>query len=216
MSGSVDTVVYRPCPPLPLEVWIEILGYLTDKEDLPTLWQSCRSVSHLLRVAAEKTYKYNCLGRWKLHLLLGYRRLPVRPGSNVERHSAVTSLIQFQRLSEDGERVFFHDPGMRPPRWGIDWYGGDLNLVARCMRRGNMDLAVGSGASIVGTLDVMLDIDDGDLPSIELEIDRKARTASYLWRPLLSTFLGNAVEGNPRSFYGTYGRKKPGRIVRGI
>lgn len=79
-----------------------------------------------------------------------------------------------------------------------------------------MDLAVGSGASIVGTLEVMLDIEEGDLSSIELEVDRRARTASYLWKPLLSTFFDNAFDGNPRGFYGTYGRKKPGRIVKGI
>jgi hypothetical protein len=79
-----------------------------------------------------------------------------------------------------------------------------------------MDLIVGSGAYSVGTLDAMLDIEDGGLPSIQLEVNREARTLSYLWKPLLSTFLDNAHEGNPRAFYGTYGNTKPGRIVRGI
>lgn len=204
------------CRPLPLEVWIEILGYLTEKEHLATTWQSCRRVSHLLRVAAEKAYAYDCLRRWRVHLLIGFRKLPPRPGSSVARHSTVASLLRFQKLSPDGERIYLHDPEMKEPRWGIDLIGGDLHLVARCLRRGNMDLIVGSGAYSVGTLDAMLDIEEGGLPSIDLEVDRVARTASYLWKPLLTTFLVNAYDGNPRAFYGTYGKKKPGRIVRGV
>lgn len=207
---------YSACHSLPLEVWIEILGHLTDKAHLPTTWQSCRRVSRHFKIAAEKAYIYECVQRWKIHLLLGYRKLAPRPGSDVERRSSVTILLKFHKLSPDGNRIYFHDPEMKPPRWGIDCLGGDSHLVARCLRRGNMELIIGSGAYSVGTLDAMLDIPEGDIPSIELELDREKRTASCLWKPLLSTFLFNAHEGNPRAFYGTYGKKKPGRIVRGI
>lgn len=203
------------CRPLPLEVWIEILGHLTDKEDLCASWQSCRRVSRLLKVAAEKAYTYGCIRRWRVHLQLGYRKVR-RPGSGAERTTTVNTILRFRRLSADGERVCFHDPEMTPPSRGIDWYGGDLHMVARCLKRGSMDLMVGSGAFSVGTIDVMLDIEEGDLPGIALEVDREARTASFLWKPLLSTFLDNALEGNPRAHYGIYGKKKPGRIVRGI
>ncbi|KAK6073857.1 hypothetical protein SCUP515_06779 [Seiridium cupressi] len=217
MDGQAHTLpTSTPCQTLPLEVWIEILGYLTDKAHLSTTWQSCRRVSHLFKVAAEKAYEYNCIRRWKVYLLLGYRHLPPRPGSNVERSTTVATILRFQKLSPDGQRIYFHDPEMKPPRWGIDRIGGDLHLIVHCLKRGSMDLIVGTGAYSLGTLDAMLDIEEGDLPSIDLEVDRQARTLSYRWKPFLSTFLANAYDGNPRAFYGKYGKMKPGRIVRGI
>ncbi|KAH6652405.1 hypothetical protein BKA67DRAFT_573893 [Truncatella angustata] len=204
------------CNSLPLEVWIEILGYLIDKDHLSTTWLSCRRVSHLLKSAAEKAYTYDCIRRWKVHLLLGYRKLGPRANSTTERWTTATTLLKFTKLSPDGERIYFEDAGLGAPRWGVDQLGGDLHLVARCLRSGTMELIIGSGAYSVGTIDAMLDIKEGDLPSIELDVNRETRIVSYQWRPLLSTFLENAHDGNPRAFYGTYGKTKPGRIVRGV
>jgi hypothetical protein len=236
VSRAVSSAVCPPPPPLPLELWIEILGYLTDKEHLPTSWQSCRRVSHLLKAAAEKAYLYACIRKWKVHLKLGYRRLARRPGQ-VEgngRRSPVTALLRFQKLSyategggiagqEGQQRVYFHDPEMQPPPWGLidEQLGGDDDdtaLVVRCGARGPLELVIGSGAYNRGSLDVMLDIPDpgASLAGVALQVDRDRRTVSCLWQPLLSTFLCNAHEGNPYAFYGTYGKKKPGRIVRGV
>ncbi|KAF7518919.1 hypothetical protein G7054_g13281 [Neopestalotiopsis clavispora] len=234
VSRAVSSAVCPPPPPLPLELWIEILGYLTDKEHLPTSWQSCRRVSRLLKAAAEKAYLYVCIRKWKVHLKLGYRRLARRPGQ-VEgngRRSPVTALLRFQKLAyateggdmagqEGQQRVYFHDPEMQPPPWGLtDEHldDDDTALVVRCGARGPLELVVGSGAYNRGSLDVMLDIPNpgASLAGVALRVDRDRRTVSCLWQPLLSTFLCNAHEGNPYAFYGTYGKKKPGRIVRGV
>ncbi|KAI1860521.1 hypothetical protein JX265_009920 [Neoarthrinium moseri] len=205
------------CPPLPIEIWIEILSYLTDKRNLPTSWQACRRVSHVLKAAAEEAYKSTCLRTWQLHLLLGTRKCRPRLGATSERRVKVTATMSFDKMSPDGQRVFLHYPHC--DYWGledVDLIAGDLRLVVQCLPGGAMELWIGSGCSKVGSMSPMLDVGEGGLPGMALEVDREARTVSYYWRPLLSTFLANAHDGNPRAFYGIYGKKRPGRVVRGV
>ncbi|ETS77301.1 hypothetical protein PFICI_11175 [Pestalotiopsis fici W106-1] len=207
------------CPPLPLEVWIDILGYLTDKAHLPTSWQSCRRVNRLLKTAAEKAYLYGRIPKCKVHLQIGHRRIPPRQGNFVERHRSVSVPLRFDKMSPDGQRVYFCDPDMSPPphhRGDLDDFAGDARVVAECRRSGSMALAIGRQAHGISTYEPMLNIPEGEIPGIAMEIDYERRIVSYLWKPLLSTFLCNAHDESPYVFYGKHGKQIPGRVIRGI
>ncbi|KAL0259057.1 hypothetical protein SLS55_006562 [Diplodia seriata] len=63
------STIDRPSSPpaLPIELWMHILGSVSDTESLPRLWFAARGTSRLLRAAAEAAFPAAHLRRW-LHV----------------------------------------------------------------------------------------------------------------------------------------------------
>ncbi|OTB07447.1 hypothetical protein M426DRAFT_318123 [Hypoxylon sp. CI-4A] len=59
------------CPPLPLEIWTQIMRTLVHNEDLPEIWTSLRLLSHTLKAAVETAFVDEHLSRLRGWLYVG-------------------------------------------------------------------------------------------------------------------------------------------------
>ncbi|KAI2611811.1 hypothetical protein GGR54DRAFT_643262 [Hypoxylon sp. NC1633] len=59
------------CPPLPLEIWTQIMRTLVHSEDLPELWTGLRLLSHTLKAAVETAFVDEHLSRMRGWLYVG-------------------------------------------------------------------------------------------------------------------------------------------------
>ncbi|KAI0897223.1 hypothetical protein F4806DRAFT_392056 [Annulohypoxylon nitens] len=99
---AVVPVTTKPCrcPPLPLEIWTQIMRYLVHNEDLPELWRDIRLLSHTLKAALEAAFVDEHLKNLR-GWLCGPQHDRLRP----QRMDPVS--LQFWRFSPDRRRAYF-------------------------------------------------------------------------------------------------------------
>ncbi|KAI1478198.1 hypothetical protein F4774DRAFT_168830 [Daldinia eschscholtzii] len=100
------------CPPLPLEIWTQIMRTVVHSENLPELWMSLRLLSHTLKAALETAFLDEHLSRLHGWLYVGDPNplVPRRPwggsGSNTTKRVIPLPLV-LSRLSPDRRRAYF-------------------------------------------------------------------------------------------------------------
>ncbi|KAI2634939.1 hypothetical protein GGS26DRAFT_531402 [Hypomontagnella submonticulosa] len=99
------------CPPLPLEIWTQIMRTVVHSSDLPEQWMGLRLLSHTLKAALETAFvdeHLACLRGW-LYVGDPQRLESRRPWGG--RHAGTKRIIPLQlvlsRLSPDRRRAHF-------------------------------------------------------------------------------------------------------------
>ncbi|KAI1803419.1 hypothetical protein F4811DRAFT_553806 [Daldinia bambusicola] len=110
-------VAISRCPPLPLEIWTQIMRTVVYSEDLPELWTSLRLLSRTLKAALETAFLDEHLSRVRgwLHVgdpepLVSRRPRGRRRNSNHNNHSTKRIIplpLVLSRLSPDRQRAYF-------------------------------------------------------------------------------------------------------------
>ncbi|KAI1645801.1 hypothetical protein F4815DRAFT_56215 [Daldinia loculata] len=104
-------VTISRCPPLPLEIWTEVMRILVHGEDLPELWAGLRLLSHTLKAALETAFVDEHLSRLRGWLYVGDpnplvpRRSWGGSGNNIKR--IISLPLVLARLSSDRQRAYF-------------------------------------------------------------------------------------------------------------
>ncbi|KAI1092946.1 hypothetical protein F5B19DRAFT_179220 [Rostrohypoxylon terebratum] len=88
------------CPPLPLEIWTQIMRTVVYNGDLPELWRGIRLLSHTLKAALETAFADEHLKHLRGRLY-GPQQDRMRP----QRMDPIS--LQFWRFSPDRRRVYF-------------------------------------------------------------------------------------------------------------
>ncbi|KAI2472285.1 hypothetical protein F4781DRAFT_438509 [Annulohypoxylon bovei var. microspora] len=102
------------CPPLPLEIWTQIMRALVHSEDLPELWTGLRLLSHTVKAAVEAAFADEHLARLRGWLYVGdpqqhqaeaarQRRPRGQPGAG----RIVPLQLALSRFSPDRRRAYF-------------------------------------------------------------------------------------------------------------
>ncbi|KAL7620935.1 hypothetical protein AAE478_008246 [Parahypoxylon ruwenzoriense] len=97
------------CPPLPLEIWTQIMRTLVHSEDLPELWTGLRLLSHTLKAAIETAFVDEHLARLRGCLYVGDpQQLEIRrPWSQPGAKRIVPLPLALSHLSPDRRRAYF-------------------------------------------------------------------------------------------------------------
>ncbi|KAI1655909.1 hypothetical protein F4813DRAFT_148578 [Daldinia decipiens] len=99
------------CPPLPLEIWTEVMRILVHGEDLPELWAGLRLLSHTLKAALETAFVDEHLLRLRgwLYVRNSDPLAMPRPwgGSGNNLKCIVALPLVLSRLSPDRQRAYF-------------------------------------------------------------------------------------------------------------
>ncbi|KAI5867462.1 hypothetical protein GGS23DRAFT_178889 [Durotheca rogersii] len=98
------------CPPLPLEIWTQIMRAVVHCEDLPELWPCLRLASHVLKAAVETAFADEHLARVFGCLYVGDPRGPgdlPRPTALPGVRRIVPLPLALARLSPDRRRARF-------------------------------------------------------------------------------------------------------------
>ncbi|KAI8958305.1 hypothetical protein F5Y11DRAFT_43468 [Daldinia sp. FL1419] len=104
-------VTISRCPPLPLEIWTQVMRTLVYSEELPELWANLRLLSHTLKAALETAFLDEHLSRLRAWLYVGDpnplapRRLLSGTGNNMKR--VIPLPLVLSRLSSDRQRAYF-------------------------------------------------------------------------------------------------------------
>ncbi|KAI1379964.1 hypothetical protein F4677DRAFT_300281 [Hypoxylon crocopeplum] len=117
------------CPPLPLEIWTQIMRTLVHSEDLPELWTGLRLLSHTLKAAVEAAFVDEHLSRLRGWLYVGdplhhgHDYALRRPWSQTSTAGGARRIVPLQlvlsRFSADRRRAYFvslmhrNDPGLQ-------------------------------------------------------------------------------------------------------
>ncbi|KAB5582318.1 hypothetical protein GE09DRAFT_263513 [Coniochaeta sp. 2T2.1] len=199
-------------PQLPLEIWTAIVSYLTGTpDDLCWTWLNLRLVSRGFNSVIETAVRH-CVLRsaeilFPVHLIKTVRS--VNPPM-VTMVKLGTLRARFDRMSEDGGRVFFRD---RDARERIDEDVFDLTVKTWVQR--NEAYLRDAGLDIV---DVLADystprmlqryqfdqpphvlimggmVNDTELPGLEYDADQLE--ISFRWKPMLTLFLAEEERVN--------------------
>lgn len=167
-------------PALPFELWVHILGSVTDSCYLPRIWLHCRRVSHAFRAATEMAFADVYLPQMKVCVELS-RLLE----------------LSFDGLSGDRTRARFrHRPGAadgeaRPLRIPVELQRRldeePVRLWTREQERYLKSLDDGT-PTLLYTTWLMGLVEDAAFP--DLEVDFSERRLSFTWRPMLSMMFG--------------------------
>ncbi|OTA97527.1 hypothetical protein M434DRAFT_391718, partial [Hypoxylon sp. CO27-5] len=96
------------CPPLPLEIWTQIMRTLVHSEDLPELWVGLRLLSHTLKAALETAFVDEHLTRLRGWLYVGDPQLETRrPWSQSGAKRIVPLQLVLSRFSPNRRRAYF-------------------------------------------------------------------------------------------------------------
>ncbi|KAI1408226.1 hypothetical protein F5Y13DRAFT_172888 [Hypoxylon sp. FL1857] len=107
------------CPPLPLEIWTQIMLPVVHSEDLPELWMGLRLLSHTLKAALETAFVDEHLTRLRGWLYVGDPQLETRPWSQSGAKRIVPLQLVLTRFSPDRRRAYFvsllhrNDPSLK-------------------------------------------------------------------------------------------------------
>ncbi|KAI0883871.1 uncharacterized protein GGS22DRAFT_26926 [Annulohypoxylon maeteangense] len=108
------------CPPLPLEIWTQIMRTLVHSEDLPELWTGLRLLSHTIKAALETAFVDEHLARLRGWLYVGEPQLDTRrPWSMPGAKRIVPLQLVLSRFSPDRRRAYFvsllhrNDPSLK-------------------------------------------------------------------------------------------------------
>lgn len=103
-SQNINSKARTPQPSLPIEIWALVLEHIANDTDFPETWAACSLVSHALSKAADLAFRRESLRNLDMALsLIGCI------GRNQEKVH-----LQFKRLSQDGQRVFYGRSGDAP------------------------------------------------------------------------------------------------------
>lgn len=184
------------CRALPLELWERIICNITDSRYLPRVWLNFRRVSHLLKAATEHAF---------VTAHLQYTDLAFEPLSVVrdkdENKYTLNVLLQFHRLSDDGDRAIFAPEHPGPD---YEWMkevemddGGEETLHDHYMTLwkriitpyvSSPEQQAARQMCPMHVLAVRRLANDTELPGLEADPGRMQ--LSVLWKPMLSLFFG--------------------------
>ncbi|KAI1204844.1 uncharacterized protein F4807DRAFT_314212 [Annulohypoxylon truncatum] len=141
---ATTTTTPSRCPPLPLEIWTQIMRTLVHSEDLPELWMGLRLLSHTLKAALETAFVDEHLTRLRGWLYVGDPQTDARRPWNSSQAGAGTAkrIVPLQlvlsRFSPDRRRAYFvsllhrNDPSLKiSPRFAEC---SDNTVVAEWLR----------------------------------------------------------------------------------
>ncbi|KAI1105967.1 hypothetical protein F4804DRAFT_302498 [Jackrogersella minutella] len=98
------------CPPLPLEIWTQIMRTLVHSEDLPAQWTGLRLLSHTLKAALETAFVDEHLARLRGWLYVGDPQLNTSRRLWTQQPGAkriVPLQLVLSRFSPDRRRAYF-------------------------------------------------------------------------------------------------------------
>ena len=186
-------------PELPLELWAQIIGSITDSRYLPRVWLNFRQVSRFFKDATEMAF----VGKHLRHADLVFRE------SRSDVHDLHANLVypkvvfRFDRLAQDdrGRAVFVRRQpaeSLREVRVASD-YGPDDNLFDLSIRRWRNALEPYATAQQSGctpkayarpphVLSVRRVVNDTALPGLHVDYER--HEVSVQWAQMLSLLFG--------------------------
>jgi hypothetical protein len=202
-SSSIIAPASR-LPRLPLEIWTAVISHLTrNPDDICSAWLSVRRVSRCFKAATEAAVSKQVLRSASISFPV-HRTRTTRSENEWTRTKIKLGTIDtyFDRVSEDGERVFFRD---KAP---LDRMSEDvLTHTVRSWRRrirsyldqppfDSLDLADNRAEAGVPGLQYNQPpyviamggmVNDTELLGLEADIDRLE--ISFLWKPMLTMFF---------------------------
>ncbi|KAI0119814.1 hypothetical protein F4814DRAFT_255400 [Daldinia grandis] len=104
-------VTVSRCPPLPLEIWTQVMRMLVCSEDLPELWAGLRLLSHTLKAALEIAFVDEYLSRVRGWLYVDDPDPLIPPRAWGDSENSIRNITAFplvlSRLSSDRRRAYF-------------------------------------------------------------------------------------------------------------
>ncbi|KAI1140949.1 hypothetical protein F5Y05DRAFT_292937 [Hypoxylon sp. FL0543] len=96
------------CPPLPLEIWTQVMRSLVHNEDLPELWTGLRLLSHTLKAALETAFVDEHLARLRGWLYVGDPHFETRRSRSQSGAKRIVPIqLALSRFSPDRRRAYF-------------------------------------------------------------------------------------------------------------
>ncbi|KAK6860387.1 hypothetical protein PG995_004023 [Apiospora arundinis] len=181
------------CPHLPLELWTRIIGYITDCRYLPRVWLNCRRISHTFKAATETAFITKHLPHTRIEFDIDNSH--TLWGVEDNRIVADSIFVKFSHLTEDRQRaVFVRESSYERSKSTQLSSGGNLfDHTIKQWRNSMQRYFEEPGYATQGPrhmLYVRREVNDTTLPG--LQVDFENIEVSLLWRPMLSTFYGDA------------------------
>ena len=182
----------RPrCPHLPFEVWVRIIGFITDWRYVPRVWLNFRLVSHAFKEATEQAFA-------AVHLPLAdinFGYIGVVNDDDDGQTYECDMYLKFDRLSGDGERAIFRsdvensefikDITVNRGQPMFDYITQQFRAKLEPYLRPPPRTRFSHPPHVL-----MLRHEVADTPLPGAEADYEKRELSVLWRPMLSLFFG--------------------------
>lgn len=169
---------HQGTPELPIEIWIRILGFVSDFRYLPRTWLNCRRVSHAFKAATEMAFT---------DVYLTQMTIRVEMAEVLE--------LKFDGLSPDREFVRFRhltaDKPSIPSRIPSTLRARLERETERVWQREHDQYLISvqnSAPSLLYQVWLMGFVEDPGYPN--LSVDTAKRTLSFRWKVMLSTMFG--------------------------
>ena len=186
-----------PSPPsLPLELWVQIIGSITDSRYLPRVWLNFRRVSRTFKEATEMAF----ISTHLRHAELSFRECQASVHDLQANLVYPHVILRFDRLARDdrGRAVFTRrQPAESLKQVRVVGAGPDDNLFDLSIRRWRASLEPYATAAASPekpyarpphALSVRRIVNDTALPG--LEVDFEKHEVSVQWAPMLSLLFG--------------------------
>lgn len=185
------------CAYLPLELWERIIAAITDSRYHARAWLYLRLVSRTFKAATEHVWATRHLPATRIE----FRPLALQAASRFSKAEVVELSLDFESLSEDGERAVFaskrrfedlkdsevtYRSGVTETIYDVLARQFDIYSRASLPCPSVEDLVPPNYAIIMANRDV----NDTELPG--LEFDLEGFKVSFLWKPMLSMFYGES------------------------
>ncbi|KAL2752318.1 hypothetical protein ACRALDRAFT_1065480 [Sodiomyces alcalophilus JCM 7366] len=202
-NGHQYSSNHRYLPPLPPEIWCQIIASITDSRYLPRIWLNLRLTSRFLKSVTERVFADLHLRRSRLEFLAFD---PVTDAHGDPR--PLDFILEFDRLSDDGSRAIYadkelhanHGPERLCPTDALA-YPDRVDTVHQALvcqwRRRVEDYTAPPPHNRrevpPHVLVVRRVANDTELP--DLRVDYDAFEVSFLWRPALTALFAEEEYG---------------------
>ncbi|CRK11188.1 hypothetical protein BN1708_010064, partial [Verticillium longisporum] len=180
----------RSLPYLPPEIWMHIIGCITDSRYIPRVWLNLRLVSRFFQLLTERVFANCHLRRSRLEFLA------FDPVTDEHRQPRdLNFALDFDRLSDDGLRAVYTDKAMAGQHGTSRLIASDATVHDECVKQWREKVTAYLAPPPTNRYDVAPHIlvlrriaNDTELPNLRVDYDRFE--ASFDWRPALSKLFG--------------------------